>query len=225
MTARIHDIPPDNRRGAEAESRLRRMVEVARRMFVENGFHHTSLDAILARSGGSKATLRKYFGNKAGLLAAVLASSAEARVVEAEAAAKSPDPETALMAFGIVVLRFYLRPDALIIYRSVIAEGYRHAAVAKGLYFGGHARIVAALAGHLQTWSDQGLIHSVDTEGDAERFLNMLRSGPHERGLLGLQTGFTEKLIHSHVAAAVRIFLHGLGPASTRTGVSKRARR
>jgi AcrR family transcriptional regulator len=215
MTARIHAIPKANRRRAEAQSRLHRILEVARRMFVEHGFHHTSLDAILARSGGSKATLLKYFGNKAGLLAAILANHVEGRVVAAQHAAQASDPAVALTGFGEVMLSFYLRPDALIIYRSVIAEGYRHQALAKGLYFGGHARIVEALATLLQRWQDAGQLRSVNTRDDAERFINLLRSGPHERGLLGLEKDFSLETIQAHVAAAVKMFLNGLAtPAS-----------
>ncbi|MCC7462071.1 MAG: helix-turn-helix transcriptional regulator, partial [Gammaproteobacteria bacterium] len=63
MGTRTHVVDPDNRRGAEAEARLRRMLSVAERMFVERGYAHTSLDAIVRRSGGSKATLLKYFRN------------------------------------------------------------------------------------------------------------------------------------------------------------------
>jgi hypothetical protein len=61
----------------------------------------------------------------------------------------------------------------------------------------------------LRRWHAAGAIQCSDPSGDAERFLNMLRSGPHERGLLGLESGFTPAAIRSHVEAAVRIFLFG----------------
>ena len=53
MEQRAHAIDPRNRRGAEAEARLRRILAVAERMFIERGYAHTSLDAIVRRSGGS----------------------------------------------------------------------------------------------------------------------------------------------------------------------------
>lgn len=131
MQMKTRAVRPDSRRGAEAEARLRRIQEVAQRMFVARGYHHTSLDAILARSGGSKATLLKYFGNKAGLLTAGLNRVAEHLVADAVRTAQSGEPRKALTAFGKAVLTFYVRPDALVIYRSVIAEGYRHPALAR----------------------------------------------------------------------------------------------
>lgn len=207
-------VRPDNRRGAEAELRLRRIRDVAERMFIEHGYQHTSLDAILARSGGSKATLLKYFGNKAGLLTAVLSQVAEHLVTDAVKAARSGEPHEALAAFGTAVLQFYLRPDSLAIYRSVIAEGYRHVKLARGFYFGAHDKFVSALAARLEDWHSAGLISSTDPRADANRFLNLLRSNLMEPGLLGLAKSFSSAEIEREVAASVRVFLHGTAVAA-----------
>jgi AcrR family transcriptional regulator len=216
MQTRIHAIKPDNRRGAEAEARLRRILEVAQRMFVERGYHHTSLDAILARSGGSKATLLKYFGNKAGLLNAVLSRVAENLVADAVRAAQFGEPHKALTAFGTAVLAFYVRPDALVIYRSVIAEGYRNPALARGFYFGAHDKFVTALAARLKSWHSAGLLSSADLRADANRFLSLLRSNLHEPGLLGIVKSFSNAEIEREVAASVRVFMHGVAVPATR---------
>jgi AcrR family transcriptional regulator len=210
MNTRTQLIHPDNRRGAEAEARLRRILSVAERMFIERGYAHTSLDAIVQRSGGSKATLLKYFRNKAGLLAAVFDRVAERRVADALTAARSGDPREALTEFGKAVLGFYLRPDSLVIYRSVIAEGYRYPALAQAFYYGGHGRFVAALAARLQAWQEAGLLVSSDPHADANRFLHMLRSNLLEPGVLGLARIFGPKQIQGEVDAAVAVLLYGL---------------
>ena len=222
MEQRARAIDPRNRRGAEAEARLRRILAVAERMFIERGYAHTSLDAIVRRSGGSKATLLKYFGNKAGLLAAVFDRVAALRVADALGAARSGEPSAALRAVGQAVLGFYLRPDSLVIYRSVIAEGHRYPALAQAFYHGGHGRFVAALAARLQAWHDAGLLHSDDAQADANRFLHMLRANLLEPGLLGLAPAFGPRQIQREVDAAVALFLHGVagtpwGVASVRT--------
>jgi AcrR family transcriptional regulator len=208
--ASTHAVKPDNRRGAEAEARLRRILDVAQRLFVEHGYQNTSLDAILARSGGSKATLLKYFGNKAGLLTAVLNRVAEHLVADAVAAARFGQPRKALTAFGTAVLDFYLHPDSLVIYRSVIAEGYRHPALARGFYYGAHDKFVSALAARLKDWDSAGLIASTDPRADANRFLHLLRSNLTEPGLLGIIQSFSKAEIEREVAAGVRVFLHGI---------------
>jgi AcrR family transcriptional regulator len=204
MQMKTRAARPDNRRSAEAEARLRRIQEVAQRIFVERGYHRASLDAILARSGGSKATLLKYFSNKAGLLTAVLNRVAEHLVADAVRAAQCGEPRKALTAFGTAVLTFYVRPDALVIYRSVIAEGYRHPALARGFYYGAHDKFVTALAARLQNWHAAGLMVSVDPKADANRFLSLLRSSLHERGLLGIVQSFSSADIDREVTACVQ---------------------
>ena len=227
MAARTNNrarvVHPGNRRGAEAEARLRRILSVAERMFVERGYAHTSLNAILRRSGGSKATLLKYFRNKAGLLAAVFDRVAERRVADALLLARSADPATALAEFGKAVLGFYLRPDSLVIYRSVIAEGYRYPALAQAFYYGGHGKFVTALAARLQSWHDAGLLASPDPQADANRFLHMLRSNLLEPGVLGLAHAFGPAQIRREVDAAVAVFLRGVARPAGAAGQTVRA--
>ena len=202
----------DKHRGAEAQARVRRIVTEARRLLVERGYQRTSLDAILARSGGSKATLLKYFGNKAGLLGAVLADEAGHTIASAEQAARTGTPEHALAGFATIVLRFYCRQDSLMVYRAIVAEAYRHPTLARRFYYNAHQQFVAALARHLSDWTKRGHLLSADPEADADRFLSMLRSGPHDRALLGLSATVADDELKEQVNACVRLFLHGLGP-------------
>ena len=202
--------------------RVQRIIEVARRMLDERGYHEMSLDAILKESGGSKATLRKYFGNKAGLLGYLLKDVAERCVRDAEAAARDEsDPDPALRAFAAVVLRFFCRPDALGVYRAVITEAKRTPSIAQWFYHNGYGTFVAALAKLLRKWQDRGALAGTDASEHAERFLFMLRSGPHDKALLGIIEKPTDADIDRHVDACVDILLHGLAKdsplVSTRT--------
>jgi len=197
-------------RGAEAQARVQRIVAAAHRLFVTRGYHVTSLDAILARAGGSKATLRKYFGNKAGLLGVVLTDEAARCVARADRAAQHRSVEPALRAFARVVLEFYCRREALLVYRAVVAETAAQPVVGRRFHSGGHMTFVAALAKHLTRWQERGALMLVDATADADRFLHMLRAGPHDQALLGVRDGVPRAAIREHVDACVRIFLKGL---------------
>jgi len=59
------------------EEKRREIVTAAAELFVELGYERTSMSAISARVGGSKATLYSYFESKEDLLRAVLADSVE----------------------------------------------------------------------------------------------------------------------------------------------------
>ena len=48
------------------------MIEAAESLFLEQGYDATSLAAVVKRSGGSLATLYELFGNKQGLLRAII---------------------------------------------------------------------------------------------------------------------------------------------------------
>ena len=197
-------------RGAEAQARLQRIVAAAQFLFIRRGYHQPSLAAILARSGGSKATLRKYFGNKAGLLAAVLTDEAARCVLRADRAAGSTSVCGALRGFARVVLEFYCRPDSLLVYRAVVAETAIQPEVGRSCHRSGHLTFVNALASHLRLWQRRGALKLFDAEADADRFLHLLRAGPHDRALLGVSTGVSRVAIRDHVNACVRIFMRGL---------------
>ena len=197
-------------RGAEAHARVQRIVSAAHRLFITRGYHQTSLDTILQRSGGSKATLRKYFGNKAGLLGVVLTDEAARCVARADHAAGERPAPTALAAFARVVLDFYCRRDSLLVYRAVIAETAIQPEVGRHFRSGGHMTFIAALARHLAHWQERGELTLLDATEDADRFLHMLRAGPHDRALLGVIERVPPSAIRRHVDACVRIFLKGL---------------
>ena len=197
-------------RGAEAQARVHRIVIAAHRLFITRGHHQTSLDTILKRSGGSKATLRKYFGNKAGLLGVVLTDEAVRCVARADRAAGRRPADTALRAFARVVLEFYCRRDSLLVYRAVIAETASQPEVGRHFRSGGHMTFVAALARHLTHWQERAELMLVDATADADRFLHMLRAGPHDQALLGVVERVPRAVIRRHVDACVRIFLRGL---------------
>ena len=189
---------------------MQRIVAAAQQLFITHGYHQTSLDVILKRSGGSKATLRKYFGNKAGLLGAVLGDEAARCVTRADRAAGDGPVESALRAFACVVLEFYCRHDSLLVYRAVIAETAIQPEVGRSFRSTGHMTFVAALARHLAQWQQQGALKLIDASADADRFLHMLRAGPHDRALLGAPGRVSKAAVREHVDACVRIFLRGL---------------
>src|SRR5262249_18492928 len=85
--AAIRKEPADtgSRTRQSAADRRKRILAAARDVFLERGYANASIDAVVERSGGSKATVYQLFGNKEGLLAALVAEGAEelAHLVEA----------------------------------------------------------------------------------------------------------------------------------------------
>ncbi len=78
-----HVKPPRTRRAERAEATRRRVLDAATRLFVEGGYHATTIESIAAAADVSVETIYKRFGTKAGLLKA----AREAAVADA------PEPE------------------------------------------------------------------------------------------------------------------------------------
>jgi AcrR family transcriptional regulator len=215
VTARF-TVRQGNRRGAEARTRLTTILDVARRLFLKRGYANTSLNDVVALAGGSKATVLKYFGNKAGLFASVIADVSKRFVVAARLADIHGTPAQVLQAYGEIVLKFYLANESLVAYRGVVAEGRRYPSMARAFYQQGHVLVEAALAERLTEWQRMGLVSSINGPDDADLFLHLVRAGLYEQRLLGIRRAPTPDEIAARVARGVQVFLHGITPPSAR---------
>ena len=185
------------------------MLEAAGRLFSERGYHGTSVNELIGLCGGSKATLVRQFGSKAGLFGAVISTYAEHIAHELAAAGALADVRAGLEAAGETLLEFYLSRGALQTYRGVVASGPGEAEVARRFYENGHLRIVRAIAGLLKTWRDAALLECPSPERAADCFTHMLRCGIHEQALIGMQPRAGRAALRRHVRAVVAVFLHG----------------
>ena len=109
-------------RDERLDRRRHAFVEAARTLFVEQGFDRTTLADVVDRAGGSLATLYKLFGNKAGLLAAVVQERARSGESLIDRIGESDlEPVAALHWLGGELRKRMLEPEAVAISRVVIA--------------------------------------------------------------------------------------------------------
>ena len=188
-------------------------LDAAGALFIEQGFERTSIDALVERAGGSKATIYKMFGSKEGLLAGLVLR------VSDELVASIPDPasdhgldaEAILRDLGQRYLTFLSQPLNVAIFRMVISEGYRFPDLAQTYLRIGPTRLRARLTHYLQSCVDAGRFEGRDLPRIAQQYLDMLRGQAHFDLLLGLRTGLSAQEIADSVEAALGTFLHGHG--------------
>lgn len=188
------------------------ILRVATDLFLERGYGGTSIDDVIAVAGGSKATLSKYFGNKAGLFQAAVMEAAEGALTDLPEAETHADIRTALTDYGVRVLSFYLEPASLMIYRSLISGAGGDPTPARALYENGHGFLVAQLAEMFRVFCTRGEIVCNEAEVQAQQFLHLIRAGLYEETLLGLRDEAEEEEIAAVVHAAVETMLTGLAP-------------
>ena len=180
---------PENMKEKAANARRMSLLHFAKQELVAKGYHQASLNEVCRLSGGSKATIVKYYGNKAGLFAAVLAKEAGEFSSSLEldvTALVASDLRQNLETLAQRLLAFYLTPEAMALYRGVVGSGHADPALSEGFYRHGHMVIVDAVGRILKRWLEEGSPIDRDLDVIADHFTHFLRAGLYERHLLGL---------------------------------------
>lgn len=109
------------RRIETMEKNRAKLIAAARRAFAEKGFSTASMDELTADAGLTRGALYHNFGDKKGLLAAVVAQVDEEMALRAqELAATAPNDWESLLAEGSAYIEMALDPE---IRRIVLLDG------------------------------------------------------------------------------------------------------
>lgn len=195
-----------------ASARRQAILGAARELFLERGYAATTCADVVARSGGSLATLYALFGTKRGLFEAILRDYSEAVMRPLCVDGISTDPEQGLLAIGQRYLAVVLEPSVVAWWRALCAEA-PHAPELREVFLtkeGGP--IQQAIASYLGDKVEEGLLEIAEPVLAAGQFLALLRGHLHNRALAGDPTPATPQEIDEQVRCAVRIFIHGCRP-------------
>ncbi|MET7529278.1 TetR/AcrR family transcriptional regulator [Streptomyces goshikiensis] len=109
-----------------AQRKRQAIIDAALAEFLTEGYSAASMDAITQRSGVSKATIYKHFGNKERLFLAVVGGVLPQTYAGLQCCgstiAEAPDLRAALINFTTDWTRLVLRPDIMSLRRLVIGE-------------------------------------------------------------------------------------------------------
>ena len=119
--------PADSRRG----DRRVAIVDAAESLFLEQGYERTSLAAIIKRSGGSLATVYELFGNKQGLLRAVVERARDMGDIGSGMCERESGAEM-LREFAYRLSEHMTAPRSIALMRVVIAESLRDPEFGRG---------------------------------------------------------------------------------------------
>lgn len=183
------------------------VLDAAKRLFIDRGFGATSMDAIAARAGVSKATVYAHYPSKEALFAATARRECE-RVMVRMAIPEDVDNlplKTALERIAGSFLKAGFGDENIALLRMVIAEAARLPELGEIFYECAPGLALAGVVGYMRQARDHGLIKTDDCELAATQFLGMLRGDLHLRRLLGLavDSGALDRVAQG----AVRAFL------------------
>ena len=178
----------DRRRGA--------FITCADTLFLQQGFERTTLADVVECAGGSLATLYKLFGNKSGLLEAVMedrACAKEGRLQELADGSQSPKEVLELLARDLHDR--FLDPAEVALSRVVIAYSLKDPDFARRFHGRTIANARAFLARLFARWQDEGHRLNASPETLAAIFLGMLIYDLHSQAIShGAFTGSVAEL-------------------------------
>lgn len=195
---------------SRGEARRRVILAAAKVVFLRRGFEAATLDEIIQRSGGSRATLYAQFGGKDGLFAAIVEDLRETITAPLSVGLEPTKPPGAVLAaFAQRYLDRLLEADNLGLYRLVIAEAQRFPALGRRVFAAGPAAAAATLAAYLQAETQRGRLAVRRPDMTARLFLEMIKGDLHTRALFGVGPAPRPEEIRRLVREAVRSFLDG----------------
>jgi AcrR family transcriptional regulator len=187
------------------ETRRAQILDAALTVFLEHGYDRATIDLVVQRASASKATIYSFFGGKEGLFEAMVGEYAE-RILAGfpDVDGGIIDVRAALKNIAQRYLEVVMAPDAVALWRMIVAEGPRFPGLAKDVYRVSNERLVARLAQALRTWSARKRIRQLDADHVARQFLAVVRGDLHILALSGLLPDDLKTAIHKNVQEAVK---------------------
>jgi AcrR family transcriptional regulator len=194
--------------------RRQALLDAARDVFLERGYANATIDAVVERAGGSKATVYALFENKEGLFAALVAEAAEELSALVQSYPLDGRIEDDLRDFGRHYLEILIRPERLALFRLVLGECGRVPEVGEIFFRTGPQVIFRKVADMLRSAAARGQIAISDAEGMAHFFIDALRGHVHMEVMLNPTRRPTQKEIERHVDFVVENFLRACRPSA-----------
>lgn len=189
------------------------IVTVATEVFREYGFERASMSEILARVGGSKATLYNHFASKEALFLEVAfpAIEAENNAVMDVLDATGREVGELLQEFGEKAMTLSYSPDVMAARRLTIAEAHRFNIGPMG-YQLGYVPSVDRIAAFLAKAMQQGQLREADPHLATLHLAALLEAELLQRFLYHVMTPEDTLAIPAMVRRALAVFMAAYGP-------------
>jgi TetR/AcrR family transcriptional regulator, mexJK operon transcriptional repressor len=190
------------------DARRAAILKAAREAFLDRGFLRTTLDDIVGRAGGSRATIYEAFGNKEGLFAAIVGDILEAMIADQDV---DGPPDAVLRSIATGYMRQLMDPDCLALFRVLVGECAHMRELGRAVFRAGPERGARGLAEHLHRWTMTGELVVDDPDTAARQFIGMIEGDLHRRAIMWEHIA-TDAEIAANIDAAVKLFLDGARP-------------
>jgi AcrR family transcriptional regulator len=194
----------------KTDARRQAIVAAAWDGFRNNGFERTTMSDVVARAGGSKATIYSYFESKDQLFAAALEHGLREVTQEPFRELAKPGPlAQRLLRFARADLRIRLSPDMIAVERMLVAEAERshvYDVLREKSFF--RRRLIAD---RLEIEMEQGRLRDADPIRAAIHLLALIEFDARDWLLYG-DRSITPDMIEEQIHQGVDAFLRAYAP-------------
>ena len=194
------------------------IIAAASAVFLEQGYESANLSDIMDRAGGSFATLYGQFGDKKGLLLAVLNDRIDAITTSMSIELTGALPiNQGLTLVGRTFVTSVLETESLDIRRLLIGMARRFPQITSRYLQLGPDRVIKTLACYLEERAEAEKIQLRDSHQASREFLELASAGMVNWALLDVSFRPGPSQINRAVDRAVRLFLwdHSIGNPTT----------
>ena len=196
-----------DRREVPPNSKAESILAAAKQAFLAAGFGAVSMDTIAREAGVSKATVYAHFAGKEELFGAVIGRECERYFARFSAGELDPrDVRASLMVLGRRFLELLLSPDAIALYRIILAEVTRFPGLGEVFWRAGPERQRVQIEAFFRSATASGTLGPLDTRLAAEQFVALVRGEIHLRHLLRLEADADQRRITAAVEGVVATF-------------------
>jgi AcrR family transcriptional regulator len=164
------------------------IMRAAKTLFLEHGFGAVSMDQVAKLAGVSKATVYAHFTSKEKLFAEMVFRACTSDW-NGEIAPLMPDSDIRARLEGILrmVVDHLLSPEALSVYRIIVAEGPRFPELPKAFFGNGPLPMTRKLSAFFSEANRLGLLAVPDTRLAAEQTIWLVRGPLSIRRMLDME--------------------------------------
>ena len=200
-------------REKKRETRRQAILAAAYDLFLEKGYEQTTLSDIVARSGGSLATLYELFESKPGLLRAMVEDRCSRISSGLDRAFCGQQPvEATLRELADHLFDEILEPRAVALMRVVIAQCAVQPDLGRLLYASGPAVGKVKVADYLRAESENGRLEVSRPEATAQLFFQLVVGHFHSQLLFGAIEPPSESEKAEHLDFALACFMKIVAP-------------
>ncbi len=184
------------------------ILDAAQKLFYHKGFDETSLEMIINESGGSRRSIYDEFGNKQGLLMAVIQRQVKLQTEIFTSINRDLEAKEALNQVCFEFVKGMLSPALMSLFRLVVQQVVKFPELGEMVYQKGPMAGILPLVEYLQYLAGQNKIKADNFQFSAQMLIEMAKGPLHTRSLLLPDSFATDEEIKQQVKKAVDIFLN-----------------